>query len=279
MVKKEKLIFEDKTFEMLRDLIYEKSGIYFMKNKKYLLENRLINRVRECNFETFTEYYYYLKYNGEEIKRLFNSITTNETSFFRYPPQMTVFENSILPSLITENKKRKRHCLKIWSAGCSTGQEPYTLAMILAEYHLDKKGWKIEILANDISENVITSARNGIYKKNMVAGIPQRYLNRYFENSGENYRITNEIKAMIRFENINLMDQNLLDPYKDFDIVFCRNVLIYFDDEAKRKLINRIYDALIPKGYLFIGHSESLHSVTKTLRPLHFDKAIVYKKE
>lgn len=281
-MRREEISLKDETFISLRDFICEKSGIYFSLKKKYLLENRLKNRVLECNCGSFEDYYYFLKYDKNknlEMKRLFDSITTNETSFFRNLPQLVAFEKSILPQVMEVKGEKKKKCIRIWSAGCSTGEEPFTIAMILLEHQLRSKGWEIEIIANDISEGALSSAKYGLYKKNKINSIPERYLYEYFDNTGEEYSLKIGVKDLVKFKNTNLIDQIQNKTYQDFDIVFCRNVLIYFDNEAKKKVITTIYDLLNPGGYLFIGHSESLHNLSRAFKPLHFEKAIVYKKE
>lgn len=280
-MKKEEIYLTEETFNHIRDFIYEKTGIYFLENKKYLLESRLINRVKECNCRTFEDYYYFLKYDQskKELQKFYDSITTNETSFFRNPPQFVAFENSILPQVLDMNRQKMKKRIRIWSAACSTGEEPYTIAMILLENQLKARGWEIEIVATDISEMALSSARNGIYKKNRIDDVPQKYLYKYFDNSDESYKIKREVRGSVKFDNANLIEDYTAKKYQGFDIVFCRNVLIYFDDEAKKKVIARIYDVMVPGGYLFLGHSESLHNISRAFKLLHHDKAVVYKKE
>lgn len=270
----------DEVFKQLRDYIYEKTGIYIPDHKKYFLENRLSRILKEKNFRSFEDYLYFLKYdaNKHDITRLFDAVTTNETFFFREPQQFKVFADYIIPRIIKENSHMGRKDIRIWSAGCSTGEEPYTIAMILVEkpeLFLVKK----EIYASDISETVLASAKRGIYASYSIRNIPPQYLAKYFKNSSEDiYQISESIKSMVKFMNINLMDEKEVRQLKALDVVFCKNVLIYFDDKAKKKAISLIYDVLRPKGYLFVGASESLHNITKAFRPMVINKIIIYQK-
>lgn len=269
----------DSTFRELRDFIYEKTGIYVPDNKKYFLENRLSRILKEKNFRSYEDYLYYLKYSStkQDIARLFDAVTTNETFFFREPQQFDVFANNLLPQIVKENAQMGRKDIKIWSAACSTGEEPYTIAMILLEKS-DLAMIRKEIYASDISESVLMSARRGIYGGYSIRNIPPQYLAKYFTDSGGFYSLSDKVKSMVKFMNINLIEEREVKQLKGFDVVFCRNVLIYFDDKAKRKAVSLIYDVLRPKGYLFVGTSESLHNVTRAFRPLAINKVIVYQK-
>lgn len=272
----------DSEFLQLRDFIYQQSGIYIAENRKYLLENRLANRLKELNLNSFTEYYYFLRYDParkQELNRLFAVITTNETSFFRNPPQLEIFQKHILPEIVKKQEKKKY--LRIWSAGCSTGEEPYTLAIILHEFLGSAIGlWDIKIIANDLSEAVLMAAKRGIYTEYTLRNTPKEYFARYFDKEGKHtYKVKTKLRDMISFETINLSDRFQLKKVIQSHIIFCRNVIIYFDEEMKKKVINCFYDNLVSGGYLFIGHSESLHHVSRAFRPQHHPGAIVYKKE
>lgn len=269
----------DDIFKQLRDFIYEKTGIYVPDNKKYFLENRLSRIIREKNFRNYEDYLYYLRYssNKVDIARLFDAVTTNETFFFREPQQFEVFSSNLIPQIINENGQMGRKDIKIWSAACSTGEEPYTIAMILLEKQevaLIKK----EIYASDISESVLLSAKRAMYGGYSVRNIPPQYMAKYFKDSGGIYVLSESVKSMVKFMNINLIDEREVKQLKGIDVVFCRNVLIYFDDKAKKKAVSLIYDVLRPKGYLFVGTSESLHNVTRAFRPLVINKVIIYQK-
>lgn len=263
----------DSTFRQLRDFIYEKTGIYIADSKKYLIENRLSKRIEEKGLKGFEEYLTLLKKNDEELKRLYDAITTNETYFFRENQQIEVLIKDLVPR-ITETKGSRD--IKIWSAACSTGEEPYTIAMMLLE---NSPGLRFEIFASDISESVLSSAKKGIYTSYSVRNVPSILLNKYFRKNGQMlYELDRSLKKFVNFTNINLMDDRKMRSIKGMDVIFCRNVLIYFDERAKQKVVSLLYDSLRQGGYLFVGTSESLHNVTRAFRPLIFEKVVVYQR-
>ena len=270
-------------FIQLRDFIYEKSGIYIAENRKYLIENRLNNRIKDLNLKTFGEYYYYLKFDANknsELTKLFEVITTNETSFYRNPPQLQVFQDTVLKAELEKLRKAGTKKLRIWSAGCSTGEEPYTLAIILHEVLKSEiAAWDIKITANDLSEAVLTSARKGVYSEYALRTTPPDIINRYFIKEGSNFTVDPKLTRLISFGPTNLSDRALLRRVERSHIIFCRNVIIYFDDEMKKQIIESFYDNLLPGGCLFIGHSESLHSISRAFKPEHHTGTIVYRKE
>lgn len=273
----------DEEFKQLRDFIYDQSGIYVADNRKYLIENRLVGRLKELNLKSFSEYYYFLRYdNGRktELNKLFESVTTNETSFYRNPPQLRVFQTKVLPEVLDEQRKKGAKRLNIWSAGCSTGEEPYTLAMILLEtLRAESVSWNIKITANDLSEAVLQSARRGVYNEYTLRTTPKELVGKYFSKEGTQYKIKPEVKRLVSFGQINLSDRLAIKRVERSQIVFCRNVIIYFDDDMKKRVISSFYDNLLPGGFLLIGHSESLHNISRAFKPVHHPGAIVYKKE
>ncbi len=270
----------EELFVQLRDLIYERSGMFFNDGKKYLLESRVENRLKALGLEKFEDYYYLLKYSpdGEkEFRALFDEITINETSFYRNPPQMEVFKNHLLPEVINSKKIKQ---LKLWSAGCSTGEEPYTLAILILEvlgFRISQ--WFVDILGVDISQAVLEKAKKGEYGEYTLRNMPPELVGKYFVKEGPIYRIKDEVKRLVRFEMMNLSDQSQMRKIRGMDFIFCRNVLIYFDIEARKRVVASFYDSLNPGGYLFIGHSESLHGISRAFKLIHFPKVIVYKKE
>jgi chemotaxis protein methyltransferase CheR len=273
------LTMNEDIFKQLRDFIYEKTGIYVPDNKKYFLENRLSRIVKEKNFRGYEDYLHFLNYSAQrhDIARLFDAITTNETFFFREPQQFEVFSNNLVPQIIKENTQMGRKDIKIWSAACSTGEEPYTIAMILLEKP-ELASTRKEIYASDISESVLMSARKAIYGNYSVRNIPPHYMAKYFKDSGGIYVLSDIVKSMVKFMSINLINEKEVKQLKGIDVVFCRNVLIYFDDKAKKKAVSLIYDVLRPKGYLFVGTSESLHNITRSFRPTVINKVVIYQK-
>ncbi|NOZ68076.1 MAG: protein-glutamate O-methyltransferase [Deferribacteres bacterium] len=266
----------DSTFKEIRDYIYEKSGIYIADNKKYLIENRLSRILKEKGLNSFEEYLELLRFRADtnELNRLFDAITTNETYFFREAEQFYVLSDNILPKLMAQKKNPKN--IRIWSAACSTGEEPYTISIILMEKMLNPR--QIEICASDISEGVLNSAKRAVYNSYSVRNIPEAYLKKYFLNSDQSYALKPSVKNTVKFMNVNLVDDKKLRAFRGMDVIFCRNVLIYFDNKAKQKAVSNIYNSLNPGGYLFIGSSESLHNVTMAFRPNVINKVIAYQK-
>ncbi len=276
------LQISDEEFLQLRDFIYQVCGIFIAENRKYLVENRLSNRIKELNLKSYSEYYNFLRFDNsrkEELNRLFEVVTTNETSFFRNPPQLKVFQDYVLKEVIDECRKTGRKRLRIWSAGCSTGEEPYTLAIILYEVLKSEiRSWDIKITANDLSEAVLAAARRGIYNEYALRTTPPEIISSYFTKDGNIYKIKPELKQLVSFGQINLSDKEQLRRVEKSQIVFCRNVIIYFDDDMKRKVISAFYDNLEPNGMLLIGHSESLHNISRAFKPEHHTGTIVYRK-
>lgn len=269
-------------FETIRDLIHEKSGIYFAENKMYLLKNRLFKRMQTLGISGFRDYFYQIKYDTSqrEFGHLMNLVTTNETSFFRNEPQLKSFSEEVLPKFLDERKKSGRKSLRIWSAGCSTGEEPYTLAMIILDRLPDPTGWNIEIIANDISEQVLRSARAGEYSGTTLRNISPSQLVKFFDKgSNDTYKIKQNVKSLVKFSQINLNDPRQLARYSDVDTIFCRNVMIYFSDDVKKQIVRGYYNALRQGGYLYIGHSETLHGVSKAFKLVYLKNALVYQKE
>ena len=277
------ITISDEEFLQLRDFIYEKCGIFIAENRKYLVENRLNNRLKELNLKTFGEYYYFLRYDSSkvsELNQLFQLITTNETSFFRNPPQLEVFQEHVLKKILAVQRKAGQKKLRIWSAGCSTGDEPYTISIIIHEVlQSELASWDIKITANDLSEAVLASARQGLYSEYALRTTPKDIVAKYFDKEGTQYRVKNNVKKLVDFGQINLNDSMQLKRVERSHIVFCRNVIIYFDDAMKKHVINAFYDNLLPGGYLIIGHSESLHNISRAFKPEHYPGAIIYSKQ
>ncbi len=268
-------------FVTLRDFIYEKTGIYFAENKMYLLESRLTNRLSELGFSNYEDYYYFLKFGGEKAKsetlNLFDSVTTNETSFFRNPPQLDAFKLIVQKEYL--NCKPLSGALRIWSAACSTGEEPYTLAIMLLEL-MDKlkKTIPFIIYGTDISQKVMESAKKGVFNTYSVRNMDENIRNKYFAPEAGNYRLNESVKKYVKIDFMNLTDTGAYRGYRQMDMIFCRNVLIYFDDKMKKKVIDNMYECLKTPGFLTIGHAESLHNISRAFKPLVFPGTITYQK-
>ncbi|MCK4574501.1 MAG: protein-glutamate O-methyltransferase CheR [candidate division Zixibacteria bacterium] len=269
-------------FLMFRDFIHEKCGIFFAENKTYLVRNRLVKRMADLGIKTYRDYFYHVKYDTslKEFNALLNLITTNETSFFRNEPQLLSFSDEVLPLLIDEkNKQCGQKRLRIWSAGCSTGEEPYTLSIIIHEKIRDLTNWNVEIIANDISEQVLQKARRGEFSGITMRNVRPDILTRYFTKTGDLYRVNPSVKSLVNFSHMNLNDPRRTSVNSNLDAIFCRNVMIYFSDEVKRQLTRNFYNALRPGGYFYIGHSETLHGISKAFKLVYFKNALVYHKE
>ncbi len=269
-------------FVLIRDFIHDRSGIYFTESKAYLVRNRLARRMADLQIKTVQDYFYHVKYDLtlNEFNRLMDLVTTNETSFFRNEPQLLSFSDEVLPLLIDEKMKQiGPRTLRIWSAGCSSGEEPYTLAIILLEKLRTVAGWNIEIIANDISEQVLQKARVGEYSGSTLRNVKPEILARYFIKENEGYRVRPEVQSLVKFSHMNLNDPRKLSVVSNVDVIFCRNVMIYFSDEVKKQLVRGFYNALHPGGYFYIGHAETLHGISKAFRLVYFKNALVYQKE
>lgn len=270
-------------FEVLRDFIYAASGIYFQAAKKYFLESRLERRFAESGATNPNEYVALLKSTlrgKEELKKLLNEITTNETCFFRSMPQINAMEKQLIPELVATKGKIGFRKLRIWSAGSSSGEEAYTLAMLLLEKRQTLlKEWSIEIIGTDICETVLDQAREGCYTPYSVRNTPEYYRKKYFSSAPEGrFLLSPEVRKMVSFSNLNLYDDSKMLFMKSFDFIFCANVLIYFDIAAKSKVVQHFYNNLQPYGYFFVGQSESLHGVNDKFKTVHFPGGFAYRK-
>ncbi len=279
----EGLTLDEDTFLQLRDIIYQESGIFIQEQKKYLLETRLVKRLKALKLNSFKEYMTHLKngnLNSPEYRYLLDAITINETSFFRNNPQLQAFEKVVFPELVNLARENGRRQIRILSAGCSSGEEPYTLTMILhRRFPTVWQEFQLEIVGFDISQEVLQNALKGEYSQFSIRNVPEEYFKMYFTRNGNRFVLKDEIKNMVKFYRANLMDGMQLKRMGVFDLIFCRNVLIYFNKESKKKAIQNLYNILHPKGYLFIGHSESLHGVSHAFKLVLFNKAIAYKRE
>lgn len=270
-----------KAFDDLRKIIYSRSGIQFQDNKKYVLESRLGKRLEELNLTSFEDYVKFLSigpYQQDEFQEMFNRITINETSFFRNEPQLQVFENVALSRILEARKATRR--LRLWSAACSTGEEPYTMAMqVHRTLGVRLADWHIEILGTDISERCLDIAAEGRYTSFSFRSVNPMVTKRYFREEGGEFVLDPTIKSMVNFELHNLRDTLAAKRHGMWDIIFCRNVMIYFDDDMKARVIKMFYDQLADDGFLFIGHSETLRGISVPFHPLPTPQAFAYTKK
>ncbi len=269
------------TFCLLRDIIYAKCGIYFGDNKKYLLETRLSKRLEERNLKTFEDYYYFLTYDRDrerELTNVVNVIVTNETSFFRDQPQLDAFIKGVIPKVLEQKAGVKDKKVRVWSAASSTGEEPYTLGIMMLEERLPARGHDIEIIGSDICDNVLRAAGAATYDAYSLRNAPKDCLQRYFSSNGSTYTLDAKVKNLVRYRKVNLVNSMDTRTIRGMDVIFCRNVLIYFDDASKKKAVGHLYDSLSKGGYLFVGFSETLHNVTRLFRPVSIERSVVYQK-
>ena len=281
MLKFEKEIIELPTdvFRMIRDFISDTCGLYFDDNMQYKLEDRLNRRLKIHHMNDFREYYRFLRYSekrNDELREIMDILTVNETYFFREQEQLAAFSKEILPELKERNKNKKK--INIWSAGCSTGEEPYTIAMLIIEDG-GFNGWKINILGTDISERVLKVAREGVYKKNSFRTTNLYFINAYFQKQlNEDQKISDKVKRLVTFSRLNLFDILKIKLIREIDVIFCRNVLIYFNHDARENVIENFHETLVEGGYLLLGHAESLINISTAFRLQHLENDIVYQK-
>jgi chemotaxis protein methyltransferase CheR len=273
----EDYILQDTEFRLFRDLIYRLTGIALADGKRQLVKSRLTKRLRYYHLERFQDYYDLVMAQGEsgpETTEMVNCITTNKTDFFREPHHFQFVGNKLLQEKIQQARwGQVPRRLRVWHAGCSTGEEPYTLAMTLAEALQGEGHWDVRQLASDIDTDVLAHAARGIYEMERVDPVPEPLLKKYFlrgqgEQSGF-VKVRDELRQQITFKQINLLDS--LWPIRHdvrFDMIFCRNVVIYFDKPTQRRLFARFQEWLRPGGYLFIGHSESLLGISDAFESL-----------
>ncbi len=273
----------DSSFENLRKYIYDNCGIYFQDNKKYLLESRLQKRLTFLTISSYEDYLGYLKSNNGSInekKYLYEAITINETFFFRNQPQLDALVSSILPEIITEKRKLGKPKIRIWSAASSSGEEAYSIAMIITDLIRPKyPDLDFEIIGTDINHAVIETAREGKYREYSIRNSPIYYLKKYFIQSGNSFEVNPDIRKFVSFKLLNLFDDLSMKSMINFDIIFCANVLIYFDIKSKMKVVSNLYNSLNKGGYFFIGYAETLHMISKAFSVVSYPKTIGYKKE
>ena len=268
----------DDIFHLFRDLMYEQTGVVLDEGAKYFVENRLIHSVRRLQFDNFRDYYFFLKYDrkkDEELANVIDLLTIHETYFFREEQQLKSFSEEILPEIAS--RKQNVQSLRIWSAGCSTGEEPYTISILLREKE-EFKDWNIEIFATDVSQRVLQAARRGLYQPAAFRSMDPKYLTKYFKKEDNAYRISDVIKKNVIFLHLNLLDSSKLAFINPMDVIFCRNVIIYFDMTAKRKVIETFHGKLRDQGYLLLGHSESLINISTAFALRHFTYDMLYQK-
>jgi chemotaxis protein methyltransferase CheR len=268
-------------FQCIRDLVTRESGLYYDRELKYLVERRVQRRMEALALASYDDYFRLLEspteHGGAERQQLISLLSTNETYFFREDFQLKAFTEEILPALKKRKEKLGSRRLRIWSAGCSSGEEPYTVAILVKETPgFDQ--FNVDLLASDISAAMVDKARAGLYTNSSFRATPDAYLGRYFRPEGARRRLSEDIVKMVSFDATNLMTCGRAPHLKSLDVIFCRNVIIYFSPEAKLRVVEQFYDLLVPGGYLLLGHSESLMNVSTSFELVHLKHDLVYRK-
>lgn len=269
-------------FDRFADLIYRKTGIRFEQKKIYFVSKRIEKRMEILGIDKPDDYLRYLKFsdkNGREFQELINLLTINETYMFRDFTQLQAFAEYCLPEVVDRKMAKNDYTVRIWSAGCSTGEEPYTLSIILHEMFEDISEWDVKILATDIDEVALKKCNEAIYESRSVKDVPEEYLDKYFLIKGDKYMVNNDIRSIVQFEHLNLGDPFAIRRYKNFDFIFCRNVLIYFDDQSRKRIVDHFYIALNKGGFIFLSSSESLSRITTAFKLKRLGGHLVYTKE
>jgi len=273
----------DPSYLKIRDLVCQDSGIYHPEEKLYLLASRCVRRMAAVGAKTPTEYLAKLTSPGSretELQHLLNEITIGETYMFRCAPQLRALRNIVLPQIVQGQGSSSTSHLRVWSAGCSTGEEPYTLAMFLfGECRQQLAGWTFQIVATDVNDDALAAARSGIYGEYALRSTPKSLRKAFFRPRGaDQLQVNDQLMRAVRFERLNLCNDETMRTMQGMDIIFCCNVLIYFDLDAKRRVIRHFFRNLVPGGYLFLGNAESLFQVDDQFRLVRFPGAIGYRK-
>lgn len=271
-------------YENIRKYIYENCGIYFQDNKKYFLESRLQRRMNFLGLKTFEEYFDFLKFgtnSASEKKHFYEAITINETFFFRNQPQLDALASQILPEVIALKQAAGKNKIRIWSAASSSGEEAYSIAMTFVDLIKPRyPNMELEIVGTDINGAVVETAGSALYRDYAIRNTPPYYLKKYFKPASNGFfEVLPDIKKMASFKVMNLYDDASMRGMFNFDVVFCANVLIYFDQASKIKVVSNLYNSLNKGGYLFIGYSETLHGISRAFKLVSFPNTVGYKKE
>ena len=257
-------------FQLFQGLVEKESGIHLGAKNRAMLVSRLWKRLRALDLNSFSAYYRLIRANPEEMVRMLDCICTNETHFFREPASFDCLRQHVFPEWIAAaDSDRAPRTLRAWSAACSTGEEPYSLAMMLLRAFPAEAGWKTEVLGTDLSTKVLAKASKAIWPSSKLSGVPLEYQRQFllkgFGPDTGKIKATDELRKVVRFQRLNLIEPQY-DVFGPFDLIFCRNVIIYFDWETKLKVIDQLGRYLAPNGYLFLGHAESLHGMTDELQ-------------
>lgn len=272
----------EEEFRLLRELIHERFGLYFEDNQRATLRTRLLGRLASLDLLTFEDYYHYLRFGPrrqEELQRMVCHLTNNETYFFREMPQLQVFAEPILRRLKEARSAEGRRSLRILSAGCSTGEEAHTLAMLVWDSGQFFWNWDVQVVGMDVDTDALEKARRAVYHHNSFRGLSPAIVERHFVRPpAGGAQVKEAVRRLVHLRHGNLVDPSSYEGLAPLDAVFCRNVLIYFSEAMTRRVVGYLHEALAPGGYLFLGHAESLARVTSLFTPIRFQGAMVYQK-
>jgi chemotaxis protein methyltransferase CheR len=273
-----KIIISDDDFQKFQEYFYRKTGIQFDTSKRYFVDKRLVERIQANGCLDFRGYFTMLRFQaaGTELQALVNLMTINETYFFREEYQFHCLVNSILPDIVA--RKKNKTPIRIWVIPSSSGEEAYSIAMCLVERWAGIDEWDVEIISSDIDTSILAQARTGLYSARSVKHVPKNYMQKYFKQTGSDYQLSDDLRSAVEFTRVNLMESADVRGYRNFDVIFCRNLLIYFDDLSRKQAAETFYDALHPGGFICLGHSESMSRISSLYKIRKFPEAIVYQK-
>jgi chemotaxis protein methyltransferase CheR len=262
----------------LAEFLYRRTGMVFTETKRYYVERRISERIVATSNQSFAGYFVYLRSDvRDEVEHLINAFTVNETYFYREDHQLACLSADLLKERVAG--KRHGDTIRIWSVPCSTGEEPYSIAIWLLENWKDVDAYDIEIVGSDIDTRVLESAAEGIFGKRALMRLSPELVNRYFLRlDDERWQILDDLRQSVRFSRVNLIETKETRPQGRFDVIFCRNVLIYFDDESRRVAAENLYDSLLPGGFICLGHTESMSRISPLFEVCRYSGAIVYRR-
>ena len=272
------ITISEEDFSKFKEFFYRKTGMQFENSKRYFVDKRLIERIEATNSGSFRSYFVMLRFEttGEELQKLVNLMTVNETYFFREEYQFKCLVDSILPEIV--RKKTDDSPIRIWSVPSSSGEEAYSIAIYLLEHWSGIDRWDVEIISSDIDTEIISQAKKGHYSPRYVQNLPDKILHKYFTYKNEGYQICRDLQQAVEFTRVNIMEPLEVRSYRNMDVIFCRNLLIYFDDVSRRYAAEMFFDAMKAGGFVCLGHSESMSRISSLFRVCKFPEAIVYQK-
>jgi chemotaxis protein methyltransferase CheR len=271
----------EEEFRLLRDFIHERFGLFFDEGQRASLRARLVGRLSSLDLLSFEDYYHYLRFGPQktdELLRMISHLTNNETYFFRESAQLSVFSDNVLKTIRERKAKESHRTLRVLSAGCSTGEEVHTLAMIVYDSGQFFWNWDVQVVGLDVDPMALDKAKKGVYFHNSFRAMSPALIEKHFVKQGTGYQVKETVRRMIKLRQGNLLEPSSYEGLAPVDVVFCRNVLIYFSDATIQRAVKLYHDVLGPGGYLMLGHAESLSRITDIFTPIRFPGAMIYQK-